>query len=269
MHPSNAAGAGVTPQFDEIGAHYDRLTGLSPGYTRQLDSSARLLLGLLTAGGPVRDSGSLGQGAASRAPSGAAARTLRVADIGCGSGLSTQALVRALTASGRPFEVEGIDGSAGMLDQARRKTWPPGVTFRHAAAEDLGAEDLLAQGPRYDAVFAAYLVRNVSDRDALLAAIHAMLRPGGYLLVHDYGVAGRPLDVLAWTALSWGVIIPTAWVVTRRPRLFTYLWRSVLAFDSDEALRARITAAGFDDVGQRPVAGWQRGMVRATWGRRP
>ena len=28
-------------------------------------------------------------------------------------------------------------------------------------------------------------------------------------------------------------------------------------------------AYGFAEVGQRPVRGWQRGMVRATWGRRP
>lgn len=247
MRPITAQSASVTTAFDEIGVHYDRLTGMSPGYARQLDSSARLLVGQLRRPGfPAGD------------------EPLRVADVGCGSGLSTQALVRALTESGRPFEIEGIDGSAGMLAQARRRTWPAGVSFTHAQAEDLFTE-----APRYDAVFAAYLVRNVPDKDAFLAAVRAMLHPGGYLLVHDYGVAGRPLDVLAWTALSWGVIIPSAWVVTRRPHLFTYLWRSVLEFDSDEALRARLAAAGFVDVGQRPVPGWQRGMVRATWGRRP
>ena len=134
---------------------------------------------------------------------------------------------RALTESGLEFELEGIDGSAGMLAAAQRKSWPATVTFRHAQAEDLVAEQ-----PCYDAVFAAYLVRNVPDKDAFLRCVRDMLVPGGSFLVHDYGVAGRPLDVIAWTALSWGVIIPSAWVVTRRPQLFTYLWRSVLDFDT-------------------------------------
>lgn len=257
--PITASAATVTAEFDEIGAHYDRLTGLSPGYAQQLYSSARLLVGQLARG--QRAAGTVPAAGTVR---GEPARPLRVADIGCGSGASTRALVRALTESGMPFQVEGIDGSAGMLAQARRKSWPAAVSFRHAQAEDL-----VVERPCYDAVFAAYLIRNVPDRDAFLRCVRDMLHPGGALLVHDYGVAGRPLDVAAWTALSWGVIIPTAWLVTRRPQLFTYLWRSVLEFDSDEALRRRLAAAGFADVGQRPVPGWQRGMVRATWGRRP
>lgn len=247
-HPIAATQGTVTPEFDEIGAHYDRLTGMSPGYAGQLYASARVLTGRLR-----------------RAP-GRGESPLRVADIGCGSGTSTQALVRALTEHGSPFEIEGIDGSAGMLAQARTKTWPATVSFRHAQAQDLVAEP--GDGG-YDAIFAAYLVRNVPDRDAFLATARTLLRPGGVLVVHDYQVAGRPLDALAWTALSWGVIIPSAWLLTRRPQLFTYLWRSVLDFDSDERLRARLTGAGFVDVGQRPVPGWQRGMVRTTWGSRP
>lgn len=245
MSRITALEATVTQEFDQIGAHYDRLTGISPGYARQLDSSARLLLAHLP---PLAGGG----------------RPLAVADIGCGSGASTAALVRQLRANGRPFTIEGIDGSAGMLRQARRKPWPADVTFRQAQAEGLVGEE-----PRYDAIFAAYLVRNVSDKDAFLRTVRTLLRPGGVLVVHDYGVAGRPLDALAWTALSWGVIIPSALVLTRRPQLFTYLWRSVLDFDTDGRLRVRMTEAGFVDVGQRPVPGWQRGMVRATWGRRP
>lgn len=246
--PIDARDATVTPEFDEIGAHYDRLTGMSPGYAQQLYGSARLLVGLLR-----------------EAPG----RRLRVADIGCGSGTSTQALVRALTEAGVDFEIDGIDGSAGMLAQARTKEWPSArVDFRHAQAEDLVAQGA-SDGAGYDAIFAAYLVRNVPDKDAFLATARQLLAPGGVLVVHDYQVAGRPLDAAAWTALNWGIIIPSAWVVTRRPQLFAYLWRSVLQFDSDDQLRDRMARAGFADVGQRPVPGWQRGMLRATWGRRP
>ncbi len=238
--------ATVTAEFDEIGAHYDRLVGMSPGYDAQLDESARLLVGLL------------------RRRPGRGDAPLRIADIGCGSGASIAALVRALTESGMPFEMDGIDGSAGMLAAVEKKSWPAGVRFRRVQAENL-----VADGTTYDAIFAAYLVRNVPYKDAFLRTARDLLTPGGVLVVHDYGVAGRPLDAASWTALNWAIIIPSAWVVTRRPQLFTYLWRSVLDFDSDERLRARLADAGFAEVGQRPVRGWQRGMVRATWGRRP
>lgn len=238
----NAADSTVTPAFDEVGASYDKLTGMSPGYADQLYASARILVGQLRVPGPGDE-------------------PLRIADIGCGSGVSTRALVRALTEAGVPFEIDGIDGSAGMLAEAERKSWPDGVRFRR-----LQAEELVADEPRYDAIFAAYLVRNVPDRDAFVATAHALLRPGGVFVVHDYGVKGRPLDALAWTALNWLIIIPLAFVVTRKPALFVYLWRSVLRFDSDRELRRRLTRGGFHGVAQRPIPGWQRGMVRTTWG---
>lgn len=244
----SAADRSVTGEFDLVGAEYDRLTNRSPGYADQLYSSARLLVGQL------------------RRRPGPGDPPVRVADLGCGSGASTAALVRALTESGLPFTIDGVDGSESMLVAARAKSWPAGVTFRRLQAEDL-AQDGDSQS-EYDAVFAAYLVRNVPDRDAFLTSVVDRLAQGGVLVVHDYGVAGRPLDVAAWTALAWGVIIPFSTVVTRRPALFTYLWRSVLAFDSDERLRARLGEAGLTGVGQRPVPGWQRGMVRVTWGHR-
>ncbi len=251
MADAAAAGVDLTGEFDHVGRHYDRLTGLSPGYRDQLRFSAATLVDSVT--GPGRVAGGAG-------------RVLRFADLGCGSGTSTRALVDALTAAGLAFTIVGIDASAGMLAAARAKPWPDGVTFRQARAEALGAG-----GASYDGILAAYLLRNVpaGDRDALLATLRDLLVPGGALVVHDYCVRGRPFDALAWTALNWGVIIPSAVAVTRRPALFTYLWRSVLDFDSQEQLMDRLIRAGYDDVRARGVPGWQAGLVRVVHGRRP
>lgn len=235
----------VTDEFTEIGRHYDLITNLSPGYHRQLAASARVLADHVQSSADP-------------------ATPVRVADIGCGSGASTRALVNQLSQQGVAWTLDAVDGSAGMLESAREMQWPAEVQFHHLQAEDV--RDL--RGP-YDAIFAAYLVRNVADRDAFLTDALALLRPGGILVVHDYGVAGRPLDVVAWTVLSWGVIIPLSTVVTRRPTLFTYLWRSVLDFDTDKQLIGRFRRAGFEGVSLRPASGWQRGMIRTTWGERP
>lgn len=217
---------------------------MSPGYSRQLRASAQILTDRMR-----------------RSPTPSA--PWRIADIGCGSGISTQALLDVIGSRNSLFTISASDGSRGMIDVARTKKWPANVSFTHSRAEDLTGND-----GAFDGIFAAYLLRNLEGRDDFLDRARRMLAPGGVIVIHDYGVAGRPVDIAAWTALSWGVIIPLATAVTRRPQLFTYLWRSVLDFDSDPQLRDRLTGAGFHEVGQSPAPGWQRGMVRTTWGHR-
>ena len=47
------------------------------------------------------------------------------------------ALVNSMGHRGQPYSAVGIDGSAGMLAEARAKPWPTWVTFEHGRAEDL------------------------------------------------------------------------------------------------------------------------------------
>lgn len=229
----------VTEAFDAIAGRYDTLVGLSPGYHRQLASSARALARAVPAGGsPV------------------------IVDLGCGSGASTAALGRALPHA----RIVGIDASAGMIAAARRKRWPVAVRFLHARAQDLrdvGA----AHGA--DGIFAAYLLRNVPQRQQLMRDLHAALAPGGTLLVHDYFCPASRLGRFAWSALAWGVIIPLSTALTRRPGLFVYLWRSVRDFDDVDTVAAALAAAGFADVRAAPVRGWERFVVHTIAARRP
>ena len=118
---------------------------------------------------------------------------------------------------------------------------------------------------------AAYLLRNIdaADRDAVLAAILATLRPGGWLVIQEYSVAGRRLADLVWTLVCWLVVIPLSWLVRGSPRLYRYLWRSVRAFDSTDVVRDRLRRAGFTDIEQLAVTGWQRGILHTFLARRP
>lgn len=250
----------LSSAFDDVARHYDAMVALSPGYHAQLAASAREFVRSVMAG----------------RGGGAGARPLRVIDLGCGSGASTRALVDALAEAGTTCEIVGVDASAGMLDRARRKTWPATVTFVHGTAGQLASEELPGvasggSGERYDGIFAAYLLRNVpeDERDGFLAGLLDRLRPGAPVLVHDYSVADRPLAAAGWSALCWGVIVPLSVVLTRRPGLFTYLWRSVLEFDSVERAMERLQRAGYSDVRARGVPGWQGAMVHMIHGRRP
>ena len=251
MTPTQAVPRAELPEaFDEVADRYDLMVAMNPGYHAHLRSSATVLV-------------------TSLADSVVPGRPLRLLDLGCGSGASTRALVTALETAGVASELIGVDASAGMLREARSKRWPPQVSFVHARAEELADQAVVGGDAGLDGVFAAYLVRNVSARDELLATLHGLLRPGGVVVLHEYSVAGNPRAAAIWTAVCRGVVVPLGWVTSRRTRLYSYLWRSVMDMDSTAELMDRLVWAGFEDVRTRSVRGWQRGIIHTFHARRP
>ncbi|MET9730218.1 methyltransferase domain-containing protein [Streptomyces sp. NPDC006458] len=223
--------------FDHASRSYDALVAANPGYHAHLRRSVRRL-GLPGSGeGP------------------------RVLDLGCGTGASTAAL-RSLLPDAR---ITAVDASAGMLARAAAKPWANTVTLVHAPAERLAEAGV--RGP-FDAVFAAYLFRNVSDPDAVLAAVHEVLRPGGRLAVHEYTLGGRRVDRLVWTLVCRGIVEPAATALGDGP-LYRHLWRSVVDFDTAGQFADRVRAAGFDRVRALPLPGWQTGITHTFVARRP
>ncbi|GHB48696.1 methyltransferase [Streptomyces viridiviolaceus] len=221
--------------FDHASHTYDCLTALNPGHRSDLLRSARRL----------------------RLPEGGAG--LHVLDLGCGTGASTRALLRAAPRA----RITGVDASSGMLRRALAKPWPARVRFLHLTAEEFTTA---GEGP-FDAVFAAYLLRNVTDPDRVLEAVRTLLRPGGRLVVHDYSLSGSAVHRALWTAVCRGVIIPAGTLSGDRA-LYRHLWRSVLAFDTAPAFTDRLTRTGFTGVRAVPVAGWQTGIVHTFLARK-
>lgn len=241
----------VFEAFDQAAARYDLMVGLNPGYHGHLRSAAEALAERLP---PRRADGT----------------RVRLADLGCGSGASTRAVLQAAHGVGVAPEIVGVDASAGMLDQARAKPWPAGVTFEIGMAEELAfARESWGLGDRVPGVFAAYLFRNVTERDKLLAAVYDLLDSDGTVVVQEYSVSGSRLAAFVWSLVCWSVVIPLSWMTSRQTRLYRYLWRSVLAFDSVHEFSDRLYGAGFVDVEVRTVAGWQRGILHTFRARKP
>ena len=225
--------------FDEAAPSYDAMVARNPGYHAHLAAAAAALLEAVPASGP-----------------------LRLVDLGCGSGASTQALVTAGRRAGREVALIGVDASSGMLDEARDKSWPAGVRFEHGLAQDLAARRAeFGLAAPVDGVLAAYLFRNVTERDEVLRDVHDLLRPGGVLVVQEYSVAGSRVADLVWSPVCWLVVIPLSSLTSRQTRLYRYLWRSVLGFDAVQTFVDRLYGAGFVDVEVRTVPGWQRGIL--------
>ncbi|MFH0520026.1 methyltransferase domain-containing protein [Streptomyces sp. M41] len=220
--------------FDHASRSYDTLVAANPGYHAHLRRSVRRL------GLPGHGEG------------------LRILDLGCGTGASTAALRRVLPGA----DITAVDASAGMLRRAVTKPWADGVTFVHTPVESFGGA-----GGEFDAVFAAYLFRNVSDPDAVLAIARDLLKPGGRLGVHEYTLSGRRRDRAVWTLVCRGVVQPAA-TVLGDGELYRHLWRSVVRFDTADRFSRRVRAAGFEQVRALPLPGWQTGITHTFLARR-
>lgn len=222
--------------FDHAARSYDALVAVNPGYHSHLRRSVRRLG--FTGGG----------------------RGLRVLDLGCGTGASTAALHTVLPDAA----ITAVDASAGMLRRAAAKPWPSHVTFVHAPAERL--DEAGVRGP-FDAVFAAYLFRNLSDPGPVLDAVHRLLAPSGRLGVHEYTLSGRRADRAVWSVVCRGLVQPLAGALGDG-ELYRHLWRSVVDFDTAGRFAARLRAAGFDPVRVLPLPGWQTGITHTFVARR-
>lgn len=220
----------VPTAFDAGADAYDALVGANPGYNEHLRLSAERM--------NIPDQG----------------RGLRLLDAGCGTGLSTAALLAAAPEA----EIVAVDGSAGMLAEARKKPWPDSVRFVHSYVEHLA--DAGVQGP-FDGIFAAYLIRNLPDKDAGLRSFLDLLRPGGTLAVHDYSVRDSRVATVVWNVVSFAVIIPSGRIKTGDAGLYRYLRTSVNRFDGASAFQQRLRGIGFGSVRSETVPGWQRDIV--------
>ncbi|KUH85282.1 MULTISPECIES: class I SAM-dependent methyltransferase [unclassified Mycobacterium] len=220
----------VPAAFDDGAPAYDTLVDSNPGYHAHLRISAQRM----------------------RLPD--AGRGLRLLDAGCGTGASTAALLSVAPHA----QIVGVDGSQGMLAEARAKRWPSTVRFVHSRIEDLAAAGV--HGP-FDGVFAAYLVRNLPDPDTQLREFRSLLRPGATLAVHEYSVRDSRLATAVWNAVCAAIIIPSGRLRSGDASLYRYLRRSVNRFDGAAEFRNRLRRNGFTAVRSETMPGWQRNIV--------
>ncbi|MBA2576057.1 MAG: class I SAM-dependent methyltransferase [Euzebyaceae bacterium] len=114
----------------------------------------------------------------------------RVADIGCGPG----AMTLALLARSPDAQVDAVDGEPMMLDAARRCLTAAGldaqVEFRLGDLDSLE----LAEAA-YDLVWVGSVVHHLPDQQSGVDRLAALLRPGGRLAL---GEGGLPLRCLPY-----------------------------------------------------------------------
>jgi len=100
-------------------------------------------------------------------------RGLTVLDVGCGTGRHAIRLARA------GAEVQALDFSAGMLDQARKKPGAAGVNFR---VHDL-SEPLPFPAGTFDRVICGLVVDHIANLTGLFGEMLRVCRTSGWVVV--------------------------------------------------------------------------------------
>lgn len=122
-----------------------------------------------------------------------------VCDFGAGTGLLTELLAP------RAAHIDAVDSSPAMLDRLRSKIRSHGWT------EVTASPVVPAPSTHHDLVVCSSVLAFVDDLDATVAALAALLRPGGALVHwdwertddHDHGLTRREIgDALARAELS-------------------------------------------------------------------
>lgn len=110
-----------------------------------------------------------------------------VLDIGCGTGSLAIVAKRRVNAAG---SMHGIDASPEMIARARKKALKAGVdiTFRQGVAENLPFPD-----GRFDVALSTLMLHHLPSaaRKQCLREIRRVLKPGGRVLVVDFGKPGH------------------------------------------------------------------------------
>lgn len=136
------------------------------------------------------------------------------------------------------------DINASMLKIGRDRLLDAGCI---APAVQCNAEKLPFRGDAFDCVSIAFGLRNVTRKDAALAEMRRVVRPGGRVLVLEFSRVWKPLGPL-YDAYSFSVLPALGRLVAKDAESYRYLAESIRMFPSQEELKLMMETAGFDKV---------------------
>ncbi|HET7650946.1 MAG TPA: bifunctional demethylmenaquinone methyltransferase/2-methoxy-6-polyprenyl-1,4-benzoquinol methylase UbiE [Gammaproteobacteria bacterium] len=155
-------------------------------------------------------------------------------------------LARGLAAQvGETGKVVLADINAAMLAHGRDKLIDRGVTgnleFVQADAECLPFPDRY-----FDCITIGFGLRNVTRKDAALASMYRVLKPGGRLLVLEFSKPVAPLLRGVYDQYSFKVLPALGKFVAKDEASYRYLAESIRMHPDQETLKQMMEAAGFE-----------------------
>ena len=165
----------------------------------------------------------------------------RILDLAAGSGDLAAALARRVGPSG---EVWLTDLNRRMLERGRDRLLDAGAL---APAVQCDAEKLPFPAACFDCVTVGFGLRNMTSKEAALAEMARVLKPGGRLVVLEFSRVWAPLA----PAYDWYSFRVLPWLGARvagDADAYRYLAESIRMHPDQPALKAMLEAAGFGQV---------------------
>lgn len=165
----------------------------------------------------------------------------RVLDVAAGSGDLTAAFAKRVRPGG---QVWLTDVNRRMLERGRDRLLDAGCLV---PAVQCDAERLPFPAGYFDCVSVAFGLRNMTHKDAALAEMVRVLRPGGRLLVLEFSRVWKPLEK-AYDLYSFNVLPWLGEKVVGDAEAYRYLAESIRMHPDQAALAGMMQAAGLERV---------------------
>jgi len=165
----------------------------------------------------------------------------RVLDVASGSGDLAAAFAKRAGPTG---QVWMTDINAAMLSVGRDKMIDSGM-FAPLALCD--AEKLPFPPDTFDCVSVAFGLRNMTHKEAALAEMARVTRPGGRVLVLEFSRPWKPL-ARAYDAYSFNVLPALGKYIAKDEAAYRYLAESIRMHPDQETLKAMMGSAGLERV---------------------
>jgi demethylmenaquinone methyltransferase / 2-methoxy-6-polyprenyl-1,4-benzoquinol methylase len=172
----------------------------------------------------------------------------QVLDIAGGTGDLARAFARKAGPTGTVLHT---DINEAMLRNGRDRLLDAGVVLPTLVCD---AERLPFASGRFDLVSVAFGLRNMTHKDAALAEMQRVLKPGGKLLVLEFSRVARPLQ-RAYDLYSFQVLPRLGRAVAGDAASYRYLAESIRMHPDQEELKTLMKKAGFGHVDYHNLTG--------------
>ena len=168
----------------------------------------------------------------------------RVLDLAGGTGDLAGRFARMVGPEG---EVVLADINASMLRRGRERMLDQGLAGNLRFAQ-VNAECLPFPDNHFDLITIAFGLRNVTDKDAALASMYRVLKPGGRLLVLEFSKPVLPGLKPVYDLYSFSALPLMGKLITGDADSYRYLAESIRMHPDQPTLKGMMEAAGFERV---------------------